>query len=82
MLTADTITDEQIREMERSLNSAIRGVKQFGRAVATDALVRLEAERDTCITALHEHDYPQSRIDARARCALIINAREASKTVR
>ena len=67
MLTADTITDEQIRELLRK-----------GQLLST-------FERRMISTALNDGRMTLSARmirNARARCAEIINAREASKAVR
>ncbi len=66
-MTADTITDEQIRELLESVSDA---------QLAGDALLRRWLR-----AALHDEpyakDYPSSteRMRARARCAEILNAR-------
>ncbi len=78
-LTADTVTDGQIRELLRVTDGAITGANHYRRAVEASEIARLSTERDACVTALYEHDYPSARIDARARCAEIINARRAAE---
>jgi hypothetical protein len=79
MVTADTITDEQIRVLRRDLHAQLRVT------VAGDIATRIErADMATeCDTALTTSAIPQEvRNAARARCVEIINAREASKAVR
>lgn len=70
MLTADTITDEQIRELQNSVS---------GRAFPASGMAHTEASEiwETCNLALHGGTWspPSPRHDARARCAEILNAR-------
>jgi hypothetical protein len=71
MLTADSITDEQIHEL---LNTFLN-----------DALAHIHHQQDMrlCRVALGlVRKSKAERAAARARCAEIINAREASKAVR
>jgi len=70
MVTADTITDEQIRELRAD---SIAGCYSHVFKPETQAIVSL------CERAL---DADGTEMLARARIAEIINAREASKAVR
>jgi|HubBroStandDraft_6_1064221.scaffolds.fasta_scaffold213844_3 hypothetical protein len=73
MITADTITDDQISELLLSVESEIARSVPRTRAERK----QLTVVRDTCITARYEFEYPSARIAARARCASILNARTA-----
>lgn len=70
MLTADTITDEQIRELQQSV---------AGYAFPTSGMAHTEMAEiyETCTLALHGGEWspPSPRSDARARCAEILSAR-------
>lgn len=69
-ITADTITDEQIRELQRSI---------AGHVFPASGMAHTELSEiyETCTLALHGStwDPPSPRDDARARCAEILNAR-------
>lgn len=68
MLTAETITDEQIREVRR----AVAAVEGFGQMRLTDALRLI----DDCDEALwDEHIQSKEIAAARARIAEFLNAR-------
>lgn len=69
MITADTITDEQIRELRDAAYQRIERVR---------VLVDTKADREThalCESALNEMCHPPRRREARARLAEILNAR-------
>lgn len=72
-LTADTITDEQIRELQRVLEDEER--------IALNMATTARDGRNSCVEALYEYDYPTSRGIARARCVEIWNARNEVKPV-
>lgn len=66
-LTADTITDEQIRDLFDASETEHR-----------DLLARADAARERrnlCVEALNPGSYPLTSNGARARCAEILNAR-------
>jgi len=65
MLTADTITDEQIRKLR---SDSIVGCYAHSWKHETQAVV------DACDTALYS-SAPSSAASARARCAEFLNAR-------
>lgn len=70
MITADTITDEQIRELHKSLEgdlAALSTSKEYWTSHLRKALV--ETEWALCAGE------PIRRSLARARCAVILNAR-------
>lgn len=73
MITANSITDEQIRELQRTTRSKLPGLKYEARSEALGII-------ETCMLALNEAPL-QTRADvhedARARCAEILNARGA-----
>lgn len=84
VVTADTITDEQIRDLELSIARAMVGVEQLGDLVKPGEWLRLHADLKTCETALAPPAHTVSkrfrvsrkdRMAARARCAEILNAR-------
>jgi hypothetical protein len=78
-LTADTITDEQIRALRKDLRNLIRQIGKY------DELARDEARADeaTCTVALTDRramaymmvGVAEGVHKARARCAEILNAR-------
>ena len=69
MLTADTITDEQIRKLR---SDSITGCYSHIFKPETQVVV------DACDTALYS-PAPSSAAAARARCAEILNARNGNK---
>jgi hypothetical protein len=75
MLTADTITDEQIRELRAETRARLPRTKHESRSEALGII-------ETCMLALNEAPL-QTRADvhadARARCAEILNARTAKE---
>lgn len=79
-LTADTITDEQIRELRAATVYAEAPFDAFARREARDLL-------NTCDDAIfgpnvyttHSDYYGQKR-EARSRCAEILNARAEGKS--
>lgn len=74
-LTADTITDEQIRE----LRCAIRVTRKTLniQTIPYDRFLRLDYEEHQCRVALDERRANRgfTRIGARVRCAEILNER-------
>ena len=82
-LTADTITDEQIRELRDALRADIGRLTpiQPGQRGSYDRMVKLNHESASCTVALGEKRARRgdSRRLARARCAEILNARAEGK---
>ena len=76
MLTADTITDKQICDLRIA---EVYGDRQP--SVLQAAYNALNKDGGIVGLAGH-HAVRESQVEARARCAEIINAREASKAVR
>jgi hypothetical protein len=70
-LTADTITDEQIRELAAA-NEAV-GARSL--AIATDCMQALTPDGAHLLPLYTVDDYAQLKRAARARCAEILNAR-------
>lgn len=71
MLTADTITDEQIRELRRILRSELD-------ATATTVTKFWESDRICALALGTRRDRLIRKHEARARCAEILNARKES----
>jgi hypothetical protein len=77
-VTADNITDEQIRELGDLLDSEGSGCRVCRDGHCPRCIKRRADNRtalDLCMTALHAVDYPIVQRDARAHCAEIWNAR-------
>lgn len=81
-VTANTITDEQIRELARLLKAELEFVSDSDGARITE----IHDQRDLCLAALNRYGYRRDPFDvrgpefdtvrsARAHCADIINAR-------
>lgn len=68
MLTADTITDEQIRDLHDWARR--RDVRDFD--LLTDTQIALGLP----VAGMENHYSPSSRAVARARCAEILNSRK------
>ena len=76
MLTADTITDEQIRELRRATMGewALRGKRRKwpeGSEILSETLIALGNPPGGC---------SPGKTRARARCAEILNARDGART--
>lgn len=79
-VTADTITDEQIRELRESITAELKAAG-WPPAIGYDANARLTYQQRQCDVALGLRRASRGswRGESRARCAEILNARKASQ---
>ncbi len=78
-ITADTITDEQIKLARRLDSCDVCGSGLLAPAHHNDLMreyhVFVAIPQEIFTTALYERDYPTARWEARERCAEILNSR-------
>lgn len=91
MITAATITDEQIRELRESTELDLVNEKRWWRGfqhLSSESgerqhhrrMLAMSETRAICDSALNPQCHKARRDEARARCAKILNARTAGAT--